>query len=240
MSSRQLSVGVVIPARNAADYIGEAIESVLSQGDLVTELVVVDDGSEDETPAAAARLGNGRVRVLHQEQLGPAAARNHGARSLSTDLLAFLDADDLWTAESLRRRMELMGSTSADAAFGLMEQFVSERLSEEERKRLHYDPRPQPGWASGAMLVRRKAFQEIGPFPEHRRGGDFIEWFLAARRGGLRTVMVDVVVLRRRLHDRNISRTEPAINSDYLSIVRAELARRRGQTGGDGDRERRG
>ena len=233
MSADEPTVGVVIPARNAAEYLAEALESVLSQGDGVTDVVVVDDGSEDETAAVARRVGP-RIAYVRQDPLGPAAARNRGVRSLSTELVAFLDADDLWTDGSLQARLEVI-RTQPDigGVFGHMEQFVSDRLSEQERRRLAFDPRPQPGWASGAMLARRELFERIGPFPEHRRGGDFIEWFLAARRAGVEFAMVDTVVLRRRLHDRNLSRLEPQINYDYLRIVRAELTRRRAEAAGE-------
>jgi glycosyltransferase involved in cell wall biosynthesis len=222
-----LSVGVVIPARNAARYIAEAIDSVLAQEGARPELVVVDDGSDDETPTIVAAYG-APVRLLRQQPLGPAAARNAGVRSLQTDLVAFLDADDLWPLDSLSARLQaLADDPAAELVFGHMVQFIDERLSEAEQRRLHCDPRPQPAWASSAMLARRAALDRVGPLPEHRRAGDFLEWLLLSRRAGVRALMLDQVVLRRRLHDRNLTRLEPETSSHYLAVVRAELARRR-------------
>lgn len=223
------SVGLVIPARNASEYIGEAIESALAQRGAVPELVVVDDGSTDETSAVAATFGD-RVRCVRQEPLGPAVARNRGVASLHTELVAFLDADDLWTPDSLQSRLEAFAEDpSVHAVFGHMVQFVCDRLTEEERSRLSVDPTPQPGWGSGSMLIRRDAFHRTGGFPEHRRAGDFLEWFLAAGRDGMRSRMIETVVLRRRVHRRNLTRTEPETNLEYVRIVRAELARRRAE-----------
>ncbi len=228
MTGERSTVGVVIPARNAAEYIAEAIQSVLDQGDEVTRIVVVDDGSHDDTARIATEFG-AKVDVVPQQPLGPAAARNRGVKSLGTDLVAFLDADDLWPPQSLRARLELMRRTNADAVFGLMEQFICDRLSDRERRRLTYDPRPQGGWLTSAMLAKRDVFARWGAFPEHRRVGDFLEWFLAARRAGMQSAMVDVVVLRRRLHTRNMTRLEPDAHVDYVRVVRAELERRRAE-----------
>jgi glycosyltransferase involved in cell wall biosynthesis len=221
------SVGVVMPARNAGRYIGDAIASVLGQEGASARLVVVDDGSDDDTASIAGAFGT-RVTVLRQEPLGPALARNAGVRALDTAFVAFLDSDDLWPAGSLAARLAaLAADETADMCFGQMIQFVSPDLPPEEQGRLRVDPRPQPGWASSAMLARRSVFDRVGLLPEHRRAADFLEWMLRARHAGLRALMLDEVVLLRRLHLSNLTRREPETNAHYLAVVRAELARRR-------------
>jgi len=87
-----LSVSVVIPCYNQGRFLGEAIASADAQGSLVSEIVVVDDGSTDETRAVATR--DPSVRYLHQERRGLSAARNSGWHASSGDHIAFLDADD--------------------------------------------------------------------------------------------------------------------------------------------------
>jgi glycosyltransferase involved in cell wall biosynthesis len=221
------AVGVVMPARDAARYIGEAIESVLAQRGGEVSLVVVDDGSTDDTASIARRFGE-PVRVISQPAAGPAAARNAGVRALDTDTVTFLDADDLWPPDSLAVRLAaLAADPTADMCFGHMVQFVSPELPPEEQARLHVDPRPQPAWASSSMLARRSVFDRLGLLPEHRRAGDFLEWIIGARNAGLRALMLDDVVLWRRLHMSNLTRREPEANAHYLAVVRGELARRR-------------
>jgi GT2 family glycosyltransferase len=90
----------VIPAFNRADYIGQAIESVSAQSLGVSELIVVDDGSTDQTAAIAESLG---ATVLRQENQGVSAARNVGIRSASSPWIAFLDSDDLWEPHKIGR-----------------------------------------------------------------------------------------------------------------------------------------
>lgn len=84
-----------MPAYNAGPYIEESIRSVLGQDYQNIELIVVDDGSKDGTPELAEQFGN-RVKILRQKNAGPAAARNRGIAAASGELIAFLDADDVW------------------------------------------------------------------------------------------------------------------------------------------------
>ncbi|MFK4510571.1 glycosyltransferase [Bradyrhizobium daqingense] len=87
------SVSVVIPAKNAAAYIGETIASALAQDD-VGEVIVVDDGSTDDTIAIVHAMRDPRLRMMSNDSAGVSAARNLGARHASGDWLLFLDADD--------------------------------------------------------------------------------------------------------------------------------------------------
>src|SRR3712207_2443148 len=101
---------VVIPVYNRAALVGATLDSVLGQefeGEF--EVVVVDDGSTDETPAVLARYGE-RVRVLRQENAGPGAARNLGIRTARGEYVAFLDSDDLWFPWTLSTYAEIIES----------------------------------------------------------------------------------------------------------------------------------
>ena len=102
-------VSVIIPTYNRAHVVGEAIDSVLAQtyGDL--ELIVVDDGSRDETREIVSSYGP-QVTYLHQEHRGVSAARNRGIERARGESLSFLDSDDLWLKEKLSLQMECMKS----------------------------------------------------------------------------------------------------------------------------------
>jgi glycosyltransferase involved in cell wall biosynthesis len=89
-----MSVSVVMPAKNAAAHLREAIESVLAQGSAVRELIVVDDGSTDDTVALVRGLDDSRICLLSNKGAGVSAARNLGARTATGAWLMFLDADD--------------------------------------------------------------------------------------------------------------------------------------------------
>lgn len=97
-------VSVIIPSYNSASILPEAIESVLSQSVAVDEIIVVDDGSTDDTAVVCRRFGR-LVRCLRQENAGASAARNTGIAASHGDWLAFLDADDLWEPTKLELQL---------------------------------------------------------------------------------------------------------------------------------------
>lgn len=107
MSSPATPVSVIIPTHNRAEFLARAIDSVLSQSYATLELIVVDDGSTDETPALLASYGE-NLTVLRQENRGPAAARNAGIRAARHPLLAFLDSDDQFAPDKLAQQVAAM------------------------------------------------------------------------------------------------------------------------------------
>jgi len=107
MPSPFTPVSVIIPTHNRAGFLAQAIDSVISQTYTNFELIVVDDGSSDETPALLASYGKALIS-LPQENLGPAAARNAGIRAASHPLLAFLDSDDRFTPNKLALQVAAM------------------------------------------------------------------------------------------------------------------------------------
>ena len=95
MSTSSPLVSVIVPVYNGAQHLREAVRSIERQDYQPLEIIVVDDGSTDETPRVIASLGD-RVRALRQDNAGPAAARNYGITASHGQLLAFCDADDTW------------------------------------------------------------------------------------------------------------------------------------------------
>ncbi|HLH42987.1 MAG TPA: glycosyltransferase family A protein [Bryobacteraceae bacterium] len=152
-------VSVIIPAYNAGRVVGRAIESALAQTLPPLEIVVVDDGSSDDTAAVAERYG-AKVRVLRQANAGPAAARNRGARAAAGEWLAFLDSDDAWLPRKLERQLAHVGSPRVGLVCCLTNGSVStDRITLESLWEYNYI-------GMSGVLVRRAAFDEVGGFDE--------------------------------------------------------------------------
>ena len=111
------TISVIMPAFNAAPHIGQSIQSVLAQTFDDWDLIVVDDGSTDETATVAGSFSDSRIRCLRRENGGQAAARNTGIVNTQGEFIAFLDADDLWLPEKLDRQIEVARRTSADVVY---------------------------------------------------------------------------------------------------------------------------
>jgi glycosyltransferase involved in cell wall biosynthesis len=107
---RQPLVSAVVPAYNAARTLRAAVESILIQTVVDIEVIVVDDGSEDETAEVARAIADPRVRLISQPNLGASAARNAGIHTARGRYVAFLDADDLWLPDKLARQLALLHS----------------------------------------------------------------------------------------------------------------------------------
>ena len=192
-SDGKLSVGVVIPAFNAAEVVAGAAESVLGQEPVPDRVIVVDDGSTDDTPSVVGRYA-GRLEVLRQPNRGPAAARNAGWARLETDAVVFLDADDLLLPGALARRRALLEDT--DAAWAHTEGMLQDESGARRGFSQTYPPAGGKvgGWifsdllcrnfiTTGAAIVRRQALQAVGGFDEDlRRMEDWDLWLRLAVR----------------------------------------------------------
>jgi glycosyltransferase involved in cell wall biosynthesis len=106
-------VSVIIPTYNRADTVAAAVESVLNQTYPDLDVIVVDDGSTDQTAEVLAGMA-GQITLIRQENAGPSAARNRGAAAAKGQILAFLDSDDLWLPEKIERQVALMRRAGPD------------------------------------------------------------------------------------------------------------------------------
>ncbi len=222
-------ISVVIPTYNRAAYIADAIASVRAQTHTPVELIVVDDGSTDDTPELLQGLAGEGLRWLRQENRGFAAARNAGIAMASGALLAFLDSDDIWHADKLSRQITVFErAPDTDAVYGQAEQFVSPELNQAERARLrHMDGRVALSPTACSLLIRRAAFDRVGPFDESLRIGVDMDWYARLDEEQLTVVMLDEPVFRRRLHRSNLNLTHADEQPERLLVIKRALDRRR-------------
>jgi glycosyltransferase involved in cell wall biosynthesis len=222
------SVSVIVPARNAASYLSEALESIRAQTRAPDQVIVVDDGSTDET-AEIAEAQAEPVTLIKRSHGGVGAAVNSGLAAADGELISFLDADDLWTANKLEVQCAaLAAEPKIDMVFGHVEQFLSPELSDEQRVLLRAPGRVSPAKLKGTMLIRRVSLERVGLLSTSLQVADFVEWYSRAREHGLRDQVVGDVVLKRRIHLANNGRLQRAARVEYAQVLaRARLRRRR-------------
>lgn len=227
-----MRLSVCIPAYEAERYVREAIDSVLVEVRDDAEIVLVDDGSTDATCAVAASYGP-RVRILRQAHGGIGAAFNAAVAASSGELIAAIDADDLWLAGKTEAQLRALATDPpVDAVFGHAYEFVSPDAPAEFRERWMCRGAPVRGILRGAMMIRRSAWNRVGPMQTDLHVGEFVAWYARALDAGLRMSVLPRVVLARRIHENNTVLRTPESRGDYLQVVRATLERRRGTAGG--------
>ena len=231
MSARQQpSVGVVMPLHNGARYVAEAIASAMEAGGTALKrIVVVDDGSDDDGLSIAVGCGGDIVEGVRIEHAGVSAARNRGIAMLDTDLIAFLDHDDLWPKDGLVSRVAFLEAhPEADGVYGRVEQFVCPTVSEERRRQLRFESFDKPSPTITALLLRRESFLKVGLFRPEVGNAENLEWYLRARAVGLDLMPLDRIVLRRRIHGANSTVRNRDLGLEYVRVLRSHLQSRRG------------
>ncbi len=227
MREKRPLVSVVITVFNGEEYLREAIESVLGQTYRSFELIVVDDGSTDNSGAIAKSFAS-QLRYFYQDNSGQGAALNRGIELSGGCFLSFLDADDLWTEDKLMHQVAAFDNNpDVDMVFGQVEQFYSSELDENQRKRIRIPAKIMRGFFKGSMLIKRDSFFRVGTFDTRWKLGDFIDWYLRAMEKGLRSVMLNEVVMLRRIHADNMGIRERKLRPEFVRILKASLDRRR-------------
>jgi glycosyltransferase involved in cell wall biosynthesis len=220
-----VDVSVIIPVYNAGNYLTEAIHSVLSQEVAYKEIIVVDDGSSDESLAIAERF-QPLVRILKQKHKGAAAARNTGIEEASGTYLAFLDADDLWlpghTALLLKALEENPGF---GIAAGDVEQFISPECYDTCSHRLRAELKQMKGMHQGSMLFRRDCFGQVGLLNQNLKLAEFVDWLARAEHQGVKILHTGNLVYKRRLHDANQGILNREFMTDYTQVLRNKIKR---------------
>jgi glycosyltransferase involved in cell wall biosynthesis len=228
MKNNQL-VSVIIPVYNYERYLGEAIESVLSQTHRHVEVIVVDDGSTDRSGEVARSFAGRGVRYCHQINAGIGPARNKGVELAQGDFIAFLDADDRWPEDKLTQQLEAFDSDPAlEMVFGQAVQLQNGPAWEagvRERKTTAGDM--VPGMVPGTMIIKRDAFLRVGKFQGGLKVGEFIDWYARAVELQIRSLVLPYLFLWRRIHDSNQGIRERQSVSDYARVLKASLDRKR-------------
>jgi len=225
-------VSAVIPTFDNAGMVVEAVQSVLDQTWPRVEIVVVDDGSTDDTLVRLGAFGD-RIRIVRQEHQGPAVARNAGIRASAGEYVGFLDSDDLWMPKKVEKSMDALRATpKAGVAY------TAVRIRETDTGRTYLLPQyTTSGWMArdlfleckgvntSTLVVKRECLDAVDGFDEEFFRAQ--DWDLMVRLAEkFPYVHVPEALTERRLHERSLSVTHRDLYATYnLLVIRKALAR---------------
>jgi len=231
------SISAVIPSFNRARFLPLAVSSVRTQSHRVDEIIVVDDGSTDDTEAVVRSLGND-IRYFRQRNAGPSAARNRGIKLARGHYIAFLDADDEWLPHSIERQLEVfrhapgVGLVTADKAVVdesgrvTVESWFDEHGLLEFFRELAGKPVPhavarllETNFVNTSVIVLPKSvLLDVGGFDAEIRYGEDLElWARIAARYPVACVP-EVLGLWRN-HTGNVTKSVEPMLRDYVKVA---------------------
>ncbi len=214
-------VSVVIPNYNYARWVGAAVESVLAQTYSHKEVIVIDNGSTDDSLAVLARFGN-RIRVIAQDNRGQAGSRNRGIEESKGEFVAFLDADDVWLPEKLAKQMPLFsdpkvglvycGMRRVDQELRPLEELIPSLAGDVlEHFALHPSAVVQGG--ESTAVIRKSVLLSAGPFdPNLSIASGWDMWRRIASRCHIGVVSEALVLYRQ--HSTNASHRHDVFAKD--------------------------
>ena len=214
---------VVVPTLNASKSIDNALHSVIKEANSVltrVEILVIDGGSIDGTLERVARYS--QVDVLLQKSKGLAAARNEAVANTDSPLVAFCDADDVWVAGSLAKKLDVLAaSPKAWAVSGRVrfEKIESESIGFPIQRRAGQEHK---GYTPGAALVRRHALEAVS-FDERLAIAADTDWFIRASSIFGDMVHLDKTVLIKGLRPGSLSTDIKSYREELLMSVRSHL-----------------
>ncbi len=227
-------VSVIIPTYNCSRYICAAVDSVLAQTYKNKEVIVVDDGSTDDTKEVLQRYGS-EIRYHFQSNSGPSAARNTGIKLATGDMISFLDADDVWLPKKLELQVNLMnqhGDVGLVACSANMTDASGENVTESlifknysNRQALLHDMMSMSLLlGTPNVLIKRECFDKVGLFDESLYGAeDWKMWMNIAKNYDIK--FIEEPLVRVRNHANRISNDTELMKSCALKVASSDLYR---------------
>jgi len=229
-----MQVTTIIPAYNAAEYVATAIESALKQKAVPQQIVVIDDGSTDATLRVLAHFGK-RIEVIRQDNRGLSAARNAGIQAARGEMIAFLDADDVWCDDKLAKQVAILldnpevamvhsRTVSWDSTNGREDDFVKVP-SHDYRLDCFSKLFQANAICVSSVMVRRSCLQQIGGFDElivRPTTQDYDLWLRIAFQHRLEFIHEKGVLYRR--HSSNASKQIQMMLEDQIYVIQKTLS----------------
>ena len=219
-------VSVVIPAHNGARYLSDAINSVLRQTCVPGEIIVVDNGSTDDTEKVAKSFPEITYHRLSEACV--ASARQYGIEQSAGAFIAFLDQDDLWLPDKLVSQIRYLNEhPDSDCVIGQQMMFLEPEMTKPHWVKTSLLGIPLPGYLPSALMLRRTILAKTGAFDASFALVSDVAWFFKVRHMGLQIGSVDQVVVHKRIHTQNESGQVRSCQDEILRVIKQFLIARR-------------
>lgn len=218
-------VSVVVAVRNGERFLSQALSSILEGSYRPLEIIVVDGDSTDRTVEVARAFEH--VRIVPQNGEGIAAAYNTGVEAAGGEFVAFLSHDDLWTPDKLETQIGFMiGKPEVQYTIARAKFFLEpgHEIPRGFRPELLEGDHVAP--IMETLVARRSLFESLGKFDTSLPIANDVDWFTRASDHNIPTAVMPQVLLRKRVHDTNLSMNVETNNRDLLKLLKASIDRK--------------
>jgi glycosyltransferase involved in cell wall biosynthesis len=223
-------VSVIVPVYNGERFLPEALQSIFVQDYYPLEVIVVNDGSTDNTSAIVKSYPN--VTHVSLEHHGVAAARNKGIAVSRGEIIVFLDCDDFWPSDRLKFTVRYFNQhPEVGYVLGKQMMFVEPGCEVPPWVKAEWLVAPQDASNTAVLVARRETFERVGTFNEEYRVGEDTEWLVRASEAGIPMARLQKVVLYRRIHGENLSGGMIQMQKANLIKIARESVRRQREKG---------
>jgi glycosyltransferase involved in cell wall biosynthesis len=205
MLKKTANISVILPIYNGEKYLKDCIESIINQSILPKEILIIDDGSTDNSSTICQKYP--QLKYLKITNKGVANARNKGLEITKYDLIAFIDQDDTWSYTSLETRLNAFNkSNNTKIIVGRQEWFLDGLETRPSWVKEEQMESSLDGYLLGCSLIDKKLFEMYGTFDCSFRFASDFDWFFRLKDASENFIQVDDIVLNKRIHALNESR----------------------------------
>ena len=222
-------VSVIIAVYNQEKYLGEAIVSVLADDYPNKEILVIDDGSDDETGVIAR--GFKQVKYYRKNHTGVAATRNLGILKNNGEFITYLDSDDIWVSGRVQKCLHYFADNpDLDYVLGLQQNFLEPGIAKPETMLQEWIDNPTEASNNGVIMVKKSYYKKVGLYDESLDKTEDTDWIFRAKDQNLNYMRVPVHCLMRRIHGANLSlETRAETKSRIFNLLRKSMKRKTDQ-----------
>lgn len=217
-------ISIIVPVFNGEKYIGDTLESIMSQVYEKKEIIVVNDGSTDKSEKIIRSLP--KIKYVCQKNAGVPVARNRGLEEAKGEFIAFSDQDDLWKPNKLTDQVNyLMEHPEVEYVISMRKTVLEEGVE-------------PPGWlkkelldsenidhSPSSLLARKSVFKKVGIFNPDLENASDVDWFFRAKDAGIKKGVIQKVHYLKRIHQDNQSYRVKELHNEYLQLIKHSLKR---------------
>ncbi len=197
-------VSIILPVYNCEKFIGEALESIFTDTYKPKEIIVVDDGSTDNS----ARIASGftDVKIISRKHKGVSVARNVGIKAAKGAYITFLDSDDIWIPDRLKYTIGYFSNhPNIEYVLGKQQMFLENDCPKPPSIKQEWLDNPQNGSGTCVLMVKKSCFDRVGLFNPDYNIGEDTEWLLRANEANIPMARIPLVIIKRRIHGANLT-----------------------------------